>query len=191
MSWHSITPERWRREQEIASEILDECRAEIGSDGLACIRGVFNLYSQHGHLYEAVSLRIVYPTNFPARNQPPSVYLESHRDRWEKERNSHIESDWKLCLFVPAESGITFAADTSLNELFAVIHTFLLKERIYQQRLIEKNLRGGVAEWPGPDRSHGIEGIREAIQEIGGVGRNDACPCGSGKKFKKCHLGKL
>lgn len=21
------------------------------------------------------------------------------------------------------------------------------------------------------------------------VGRNDLCPCGSGKKFKKCHLG--
>lgn len=21
------------------------------------------------------------------------------------------------------------------------------------------------------------------------VGRNDPCPCGSGKKFKKCHLG--
>ncbi len=22
------------------------------------------------------------------------------------------------------------------------------------------------------------------------VGRNDPCPCGSGKKYKKCHLGK-
>lgn len=22
------------------------------------------------------------------------------------------------------------------------------------------------------------------------VGRNDPCPCGSGKKFKKCHLGR-
>ncbi len=21
------------------------------------------------------------------------------------------------------------------------------------------------------------------------IGRNEACPCGSGKKFKKCHLG--
>jgi preprotein translocase subunit SecA len=21
------------------------------------------------------------------------------------------------------------------------------------------------------------------------IGRNDVCPCGSGKKFKKCHLG--
>lgn len=22
------------------------------------------------------------------------------------------------------------------------------------------------------------------------VGRNDSCPCGSGKKFKKCHMGR-
>ena len=22
------------------------------------------------------------------------------------------------------------------------------------------------------------------------IGRNDLCPCGSGKKFKRCHLGK-
>ena len=24
-------------------------------------------------------------------------------------------------------------------------------------------------------------------QEMQSVGRNDPCPCGSGKKFKKCH----
>jgi hypothetical protein len=22
------------------------------------------------------------------------------------------------------------------------------------------------------------------------IGRNDHCPCGSGKKFKKCHMGR-
>jgi uncharacterized protein YecA (UPF0149 family) len=25
-------------------------------------------------------------------------------------------------------------------------------------------------------------------KSLGRVGRNDPCPCGSGKKFKKCHL---
>ena len=25
--------------------------------------------------------------------------------------------------------------------------------------------------------------------EVMGIGRNDPCPCGSGKKYKKCHLG--
>jgi len=27
-------------------------------------------------------------------------------------------------------------------------------------------------------------------QETSKVGRNEPCPCGSGKKFKYCHLGK-
>jgi preprotein translocase subunit SecA len=27
----------------------------------------------------------------------------------------------------------------------------------------------------------------QVADEFAGVGRNDACPCGSGKKFKKCH----
>jgi preprotein translocase subunit SecA len=27
----------------------------------------------------------------------------------------------------------------------------------------------------------------EPSPEFRGVGRNDPCPCGSGKKFKKCH----
>lgn len=25
---------------------------------------------------------------------------------------------------------------------------------------------------------------------MGKIGRNDPCPCGSGKKYKKCHLGR-
>ena len=25
------------------------------------------------------------------------------------------------------------------------------------------------------------------MTQIGKAGRNDACPCGSGKKYKKCH----
>ena len=124
------------------------------------------------------------------RNQPPSVYLESHHDRWKNTFNSHIESNWKLCLFVPGESGIVFADPASLKDLFAVIHTFLFKQRIYQRRLAKTYITGGEAEWPGEDRSHGEEGIREAIQAIGSVGRNDPCPCGNGLKYKKCHMRK-
>jgi len=28
------------------------------------------------------------------------------------------------------------------------------------------------------------------VREEPRVGRNDPCPCGSGKKYKKCHMGK-
>lgn len=191
MPWYEERPLRWLREQQLAAATLDNFEAAIDGDGRAYFCGCLELCSEHGHVYESVRLRFVYPPTFPSRNQPPSVYLESHRDRWENGGNSHIEGDWKLCLFVPGESRINFAEDESLKKLLGVVHTFLLKERIYQRRLATAQLRGGIAEWPGPDRSHGLQGIREAIRDMGGVGRNDPCPCGSGKKFKKCCIHKV
>lgn len=43
------------------------------------------------------------------------------------------------------------------------------------------------------DYSHGDKGIQEYHDELATIarrkpGRNDACPCGIGKKYKKCHL---
>lgn len=34
-----------------------------------------------------------------------------------------------------------------------------------------------------------IETIKEKAPQYKNVGRNEKCPCGSGKKYKKCHLG--
>lgn len=44
--------------------------------------------------------------------------------------------------------------------------------------------------------SHGDEGIWEHLTEISNfaklnLGRNSLCPCGSGKKYKQCHLGEV
>lgn len=191
MHWYEVRPSRWQREQQFAAATLDNFEAAIDDEGHACFLGDLEVCSEHGHVYESVRLRFVYPAAFPASNLPPSVYLESHRNRWKNTVDSHIESDWKLCLFVPGESRIDFAEDESLQKLLAVVHTFLLKERIYQRRLAIEQFRGSVAKWPGQDRSHGLQGIREAIRDMGGLGRNDLCPCGSGEKFKKCHLNQL
>lgn len=191
MQWHEAMPQRWKHEQSIAAAMLDDFEAGIDATGCAFIRGLFNIVSMHGHVYETVKLRITYPSTFPTRNQPPSVYLESHHDRWENGGNSHIENDWRLCLFVPCESGINFEEANSLSDLLAVAHTFLFKQRVYQRRLVRSRFDGSKPKWPGEDRSHGIQGIREAVRETGKIGRNDPCPCGSGKKFKRCHLDKL
>ena len=32
-----------------------------------------------------------------------------------------------------------------------------------------------------------VTGAKTAVNQYAGVGRNDPCPCGSGKKFKRCH----
>jgi len=44
-----------------------------------------------------------------------------------------------------------------------------------------------VAEPPRPARTGGDDTIKQVKREEPKVGRNDPCPCGSGKKFKKCH----
>ncbi|WP_027351079.1 SEC-C metal-binding domain-containing protein [Halotalea alkalilenta] len=45
----------------------------------------------------------------------------------------------------------------------------------------------GHVHGPHCNHDHGPrEPVRNALKDIG---RNDPCPCGSGKKFKKCHGG--
>jgi hypothetical protein len=34
---------------------------------------------------------------------------------------------------------------------------------------------------------HGGDAVEPYVREMPKVGRNDPCPCGSGKKFRKCH----
>ncbi|HTM27441.1 MAG TPA: preprotein translocase subunit SecA [Vicinamibacterales bacterium] len=52
-------------------------------------------------------------------------------------------------------------------------------------------IRGGgataVAEPPRPGRTGGDDTVRQVKRDEPKVGRNDPCPCGSGKKYKKCH----
>jgi preprotein translocase subunit SecA len=40
---------------------------------------------------------------------------------------------------------------------------------------------------PKPARTGGDDAIKTVKREEPKVGRNDPCPCGSGKKYKKCH----
>jgi preprotein translocase subunit SecA len=47
-------------------------------------------------------------------------------------------------------------------------------------------LPGGMG-GPTPARTGGDDVIKTVRRDEPKVGRNDPCPCGSGKKFKKCH----
>ena len=186
MTWHVQRPGRWAREQEIAWQFLDEVTAGIDELGHAYIVGVFRLLSGCGHEYDRFRVRIVYPLNFPELGGHPSVYLESHHDRWRNEGDSHIESSWRMCLYVPLESGIDFTKYDALRELFPCLHTFLFQARMYQQALQEEEANGVPAKWPGPERLHGTPGLLQAIRSRGQPSRNAACVCGSGRKYRLC-----
>jgi uncharacterized protein len=45
-----------------------------------------------------------------------------------------------------------------------------------------------LADWPWPDDFEDEPAPEPYINPLRHVGRNDPCPCGSGKKFKNCHL---
>ena len=176
--------------QELAQRVLEKGEAGIGDQGRAFLLGTMRIISRHGHEYMACKIRIVYPQGFPERGRVPAVYLESHRN-WCKGPDAHIEDDWKLCLFVPGEAGIDFSSPNSLGELIQCLRVFLFKEYLYQKDLISGLLTRTPAVWPSHARSHGIAGIYEAVRERGRWGRNEPCPCGSGKKFKRCCLRKM
>ena len=186
MEWHQKNPKRWGTEQHFARQVLDAFTSGIDERGIAFVEGVFHIKSEHGHIFDSVTLKIEYPRSFPNRNVPPKVIVLSHRDRWQTGADAHIYSDWSLCLFVPGDSRIDFNKYGSLNALFGVLRTFLFKEWRYQKDISREQLTKKKAVWPGEARSHGGAGIVEAVREIGKIGRNDPCPCGSGKKFKAC-----
>jgi len=61
-----------------------------------------------------------------------------------------------------------------------------LQQRLAQQRLEEQRLRAErqmILSHGGGDQSQ----ASRPAQATARVGRNDPCPCGSGKKYKKCH----
>jgi preprotein translocase subunit SecA len=46
---------------------------------------------------------------------------------------------------------------------------------------------GLISAEPAPGKGQTVQATTLAPSPYSGVGRNDPCPCGSGKKFKKCH----
>jgi len=50
----------------------------------------------------------------------------------------------------------------------------------YDKMVVSSILRAGIKIEPLEEKKEIVQGKKE-------VGRNDPCPCGSGKKYKKCH----
>ncbi len=87
------------------------------------------------------------------------------------------------------------AMQTSIQEdMVRIMYRVQTKEPPRQRRLTYDNVRELSAEGPqGMENGPGPSQARRAPTGNGKkkVGRNDPCPCGSGKKFKKCCLGKI
>ncbi len=96
------------------------------------------------------------------------------------------QSDW-LGLEILATEGGGEADETGVVEFVA---RFALVGRVQahreRSRFVKKD-EGAGPRWFYVDGE--MEKARPVAREAPKVGRNEPCPCGSGKKFKKCHGG--
>lgn len=83
------------------------------------------------------------------------------------------------------------AAAESIDEMRSTLQMSEDEFRAFRHDVIERMIRRhrdmfpGLHSRPSGDRDGGVTRTIRAAS----VGRNDLCPCGSGKKYKKCCLG--
>lgn len=98
----------------------------------------------------------------------------------------HINpKDNSCCLGIKSPDNRTFRIETFFYE--RVIPFF------YRLSYVEKFGINASRNDRWEEYSHGDEGIKEYFAEMinyakSSFGRNDLCPCGSGKKYKRCHF---
>jgi preprotein translocase subunit SecA len=68
--------------------------------------------------------------------------------------------------------------DNLLNRIDNTVAQFLLKAEVKQNVERKQTLKGTA--------NDGKEKVKSSPKRINKIGRNDACPCGSGKKYKQC-----
>jgi len=69
--------------------------------------------------------------------------------------------------------------DKLLDKIDNDISVFLLKAEIRQNTEMKQTIKGSA--------NDGKETIKSTPKKVTKIGRNDPCPCGSGKKYKNCH----
>ncbi|MRS11634.1 MAG: hypothetical protein EG823_01000 [Actinobacteria bacterium] len=71
---------------------------------------------------------------------------------------------------------------------FAVSRVGVDAVRAFLEYTLTTRILGGWTGSLGPDLDPGCQELRMRIQRLTDLGRNDPCPCGSGKKYKHCCL---
>ncbi len=68
--------------------------------------------------------------------------------------------------------------ENMLNNIDINILKFLLKSEVRQNIERKQTIKGNTQD--------GKEKIKSKPKKVSKIGRNDPCPCGSGKKYKQC-----
>jgi SEC-C motif len=169
--------------------VVDDREKRVKVVGSLCLN------SECGTSYN-VAVEIRLPRDYPSSE--PVAYDAERRFRPAPRKaieDRHICSNGQFCFWLPPNSPWSSDDPQALLTFLDELSVFLDRQLIYDV----------TGEWPGPHYDHGVRGYQQFIIEklqgdlslflqlrpvLAGelsIGRNDACPCGSGIKFKRCH----
>ena len=145
------------------ARIIEEKEDELRAEGLKLGRDRMVILTQH--LPESSPYRYVDPARVPDDLVLPSLF-----DLWGDGMNGERSLDATMVMLVNA-------ARARAEDFYfpaPVLHAMGPPEmQAYGQSLVEMR--------------HKLQGERKPVRNEARTGRNDPCPCGSGKKYKKCH----
>ena len=145
----------------------------------------------------SIAVRLEFPYDYPQRE--PRAFDAT--EAFPHEINRHFYEDGACCLWLAPESSWDPSDPDALASFLDQLVIFFDRQLIY-------DATGGI-DFPGKFRGHGDAGYLEYAEELLGcnsplmmaltpvlansalVGRNKKCPCGSGVKYKRCHLGSV
>lgn len=164
--------------------------------GLVYLEGTLVYRSACGIPTE-VPVRVDFPRDYP-HYEPRALDVAG---LFEHSLDRHFATDdGQCCLWLPPKSRWDASDPDTLLTFLDEVVVFFHRQLVYDA--------GGQVEWPGPQYGHRIDGYEQWITEEFNdaqalrifipilkahlkIGRNDKCPCGSGRKFKKCHNEKV
>jgi hypothetical protein len=145
----------------------------------------------------AVDVKIEFPSDYPF-SEPRAYDSEDH---FPHIADRHFYKDGRCCMWIPPKSEWSATDPEALLKFLDQVVLF------FHRQLIADAWPPHIPFlWPGGEWGHGVSGYLELLAEkmvgeensnptllplilgIRSVGRNDKCPCGSNRKYKKCHL---
>lgn len=169
---------------------IDHSEARVSLEGSIVIRAACGIPTE-------IATQIKFPWDYP--QSEPIAYDSKRRFQPLPPKllvDRHICKDGQCCLWLPPCSLWDPHDQLALRLFLDQLAVFFNRQLIYDI----------TASWPGPEYDHGTKGYVQFIREQLGnddplaaallpaitlrasVGRNACCPCGGGKKFKRCHL---
>ncbi len=147
--------------------------------------------------FDVYQIQVAIPPGFPW--QEPVVFETGARIP--KIADRHVFEDNENCCLGVWEEWLFKSPDPSASSfLKGPLHDYFLSQSWYE----------ATGEWPFGDRSHGSLGVLEGFCELLGIAVDRqqaiahlkllarenvkghvACPCGSGKRLRNCHISRL